>query len=146
MSELPFRYRLRVRFGECDAQKVVFNARYGDYVDLAVLEFLRALGLKDRLIHGDLDYQLVKQTTEWRAPAHFDEVLEARVQVLGLGTTSFTVEVAFHRAEASAACARSETVYVMQRAGALGKTPIPPEVRALLAQGAPGRVTDHSGG
>lgn len=31
----PFRYYLRVRYGECDAQKVVFNARYGDYVDLA---------------------------------------------------------------------------------------------------------------
>ncbi|MFP5307388.1 MAG: acyl-CoA thioesterase, partial [Gammaproteobacteria bacterium] len=24
-----FRYYLRVRYGECDAQKVVFNARYG---------------------------------------------------------------------------------------------------------------------
>ena len=38
----PFRYYLRVRYQECDAQHVVFNARYGDYVDLACFEFLRA--------------------------------------------------------------------------------------------------------
>jgi acyl-CoA thioesterase FadM len=39
----PFRYLLRVRYGECDAQKIVYNARYGDYVDLAATEFLRAI-------------------------------------------------------------------------------------------------------
>ena len=41
---LPFRFYFRVRYAECDAQKVVFNARYGDYVDLGFTEFLRALG------------------------------------------------------------------------------------------------------
>lgn len=41
---MAFRYYLRVRYDECDAQKVVFNARYGAYVDLAVGEFYRAFG------------------------------------------------------------------------------------------------------
>src|SRR5262245_38413749 len=36
---IPFRFLLRVRYGEVDAQKVVFNARWGDYVDLAVTEY-----------------------------------------------------------------------------------------------------------
>ena len=40
---LPFRFRFRVRYGECDAQGVVFNARYGDYVDIAVNEYIRTL-------------------------------------------------------------------------------------------------------
>ena len=40
----PFRYYLRVRYQDCDAQHVVFNARYGDYIDLACFEFLRAVG------------------------------------------------------------------------------------------------------
>ena len=31
---LPFRYYLRVRYIECDAQKVVFNSRYSEYVDV----------------------------------------------------------------------------------------------------------------
>src|SRR3979490_1096372 len=40
----PFRYYLRVRYIECDAQKVVFNSRYGEYVDVSINEFLRAIG------------------------------------------------------------------------------------------------------
>ena len=66
-SDQPFRYLLRVRYDECDAQKVVFNARYGTYIDLAVTEFVRAMGLGDVLVNGSLDYQLVKQTIEWKA-------------------------------------------------------------------------------
>jgi acyl-CoA thioester hydrolase len=75
----PFRYYLRVRYGECDAQKVVFNARYGDYVDLASGEFFRALGYGEELASGELDFQLVRQTFEWKAPARFDQVLEIAV-------------------------------------------------------------------
>jgi hypothetical protein len=74
-----FRYYLRVRYGECDAQKVVFNARYAEYVDLATTEFLRALGYGEQLFSGELDFQLVKQTIEWKAPARFDQVLEVSV-------------------------------------------------------------------
>ena len=71
-----FHYYLRVRYGECDAQKVVFNARYAEYIDLATTEFLRALGYGEQLFSGELDFQLVKQTIEWKAPARFDQVLE----------------------------------------------------------------------
>ena len=42
---LPFRYYLRVRYIECDAQKVVFNSRYSEYVDVSINEFLRAIGV-----------------------------------------------------------------------------------------------------
>ena len=41
-SPKPFRYFVRVRYQDCDSQHVVFNARYGDYIDLAVTEFLAA--------------------------------------------------------------------------------------------------------
>ncbi|MEQ9510770.1 MAG: hotdog domain-containing protein, partial [Alloalcanivorax xenomutans] len=76
MSE-PFRYRLRVRYSECDAQHVVFNARYGDYVDLAMTEFMRALGRDyGALLARGLDNQVVKLTLEWKASARFDDVLE----------------------------------------------------------------------
>ena len=64
-----FRYYLRVRYGECDAQRVVFNSRYSEYVDIATSEFLRALGFGEAFICGDLDFQLVKQTIEWKAAA-----------------------------------------------------------------------------
>jgi hypothetical protein len=44
-APIPFRYYLRVRYIECDAQKVVFNSRYSEYVDVGINEFLRAAGV-----------------------------------------------------------------------------------------------------
>lgn len=137
-----FRYYLRVRYGECDAQKVVFNARYGDYVDLATTEFLRALGYGAQLIDGRLDYQLVRQTLEWRAPARFDDVLEMQVRCTHVGTTSFVLETEFRIAGHHALCARAETVYVL--IDAQGKTPVPAQLRDDLLRGCTA-ITDHAG-
>jgi acyl-CoA thioester hydrolase len=139
-----FIYRLRVRYSECDAQKVVFNARYGQYVDLAILEFLRTLDLAEQLIHGPLDFQLVKQTVEWKAPARFDQVLDIGVRTLTLGTTSFTLNCDFRIAGATALIATVQTIYVLVDAQTLTKTPLPADVRTNLGRGAPGMIVDHS--
>jgi acyl-CoA thioester hydrolase len=141
---MSFRYYLRVRYGECDPQKVVFNARYGDYVDLAVTEFFRALGYGDALISGELDYQLVRQTLEWKAPARFDEVVEATVQTRKLGTTSLTLGVEFRIAGRPAIIATAETVYVLVDAHHLTKKPLPDALRAALERGSDA-VADHAG-
>lgn len=140
----PFRYYLRVRYGECDAQKVVFNARYADYVDLATLEFLRALGYGAALINGALDYQLVKQTIEWKSSARFDEVLALSVSAKSLGNTSFTLATEFCIAGRDALVAAAETVYVLVDARTLMKTPLPADFRAALEKGVPGGITDHA--
>jgi acyl-CoA thioester hydrolase len=141
----PFRYYLRVRYGECDAQKVVFNARYGDYVDVAGVEFFRAIGFLDVMITGPLDYQVVKQTLEWKASARFDQVLEVSVFAKHMGNTSFTLASEFRIAGDAAIVATVETVYVLVDAKTLAKTPLPPELRAALERGAPGAVIDHAG-
>lgn len=141
----PFTYYLRVRYGECDAQKVVFNSRYGEYVDVAVNEFFRALGYGEALINGDLDFQLVKQTTEWKAPARFDQVLALSVTAAQLGHTSFTLRTEFRAAGDDRVIAAADTVYVLVDAKTLTKTPLPDTLRAAFAEGAKGRVTDHSG-
>ncbi len=39
--EDDFTHLLRVRYSECDAQKVVFNAKFVEYIDVAVTEFMR---------------------------------------------------------------------------------------------------------
>lgn len=140
-----FRYYVRVRYGECDAQKVVFNARYADYVDLSTTEFLRALGFGEALISGTFDYQLVKLTIEWKAPARFDQVLELTCYSKHLGNTSFTVATEFRIAGREAVLAVAETVYVLVEAHTLRKKPLPADLRAALQAGAPGAITDHAG-
>ena len=141
----PFTYYLRVRYGEWDAQRVVFNPRYGDYADVAVIEFLRALGYGDQLLSGGLDFQLVKQTTEWRGPARFDQVLAASVFASRIGTTSFTFTTEFRIAGDDRVICTVETVYVMVDTHTLAKKPIPDEVRTTFERGAPGVVADHAG-
>lgn len=142
-----FRYYLRVRYGECDAQKVVFNARYGDYVDLATNEFMRAFGYGEQLMNGDLDFQLVKQTFEWKAPARFDQVLEVSVSAKHIGNTSFTLATEFRIAGQNndRPIVTAETVYVLVAPHTLNKTPVPPELRAAMESGALGKVIDHAG-
>lgn len=142
----PFRYYLRVRYGECDAQKVVFNTRYAEYVDVALNEFLRAVGFDtNRLLAFALDFQLVKQTIEWKAPARFDDVLEIAVEPTCLGTTSFTCRATFRVADIDRIVATIETVYVLVEAATLTKTPLPAAFREAVETGAAGVVIDHAG-
>jgi acyl-CoA thioester hydrolase len=141
---MPFRYYLRVRYVECDAQKVVFNSRYAEYVDVAMNEYLRAIGILDQFFTGDLDFQLVKQTVEWKGPARYDQVLELSMQTMRLGTTSFTVSVEFRIAGDDRIIVTVETVYVLMDASTLTKRPIPDAIRSALTDGAPGRTIDHA--
>jgi acyl-CoA thioester hydrolase len=140
----PFRYYLRVRYGECDAQRVVFNPRWADYVDIGSTEFFRALGFGEALASGALDYQLVKLTIEWKAPARFDQVIELSIYSTHLGNTSFTVVTEFRIADVEQVICRAETVYVNVDPKTLTKLPLSPQVRAALESGAPGMVVDHA--
>ena len=142
----PFRLLLRVRYGECDAQQVVFNARYGDYVDVAATEFYRAVfGSYQALLEQGLDSQVVRMVTDWRAPARFDDVLQLEVRTLRLGTSSFTLEVDIRRQADQAAIARAEVTYVMVDARAFTKVAIPEAIRALLERGAAGVTVNQAG-
>ena len=140
----PFRYYIRVRYGECDAQKVVFNPRYADYVDVGSTEFFRALGFGEALASGALDYQLVKLTLEWKAPARFDQVLELSIYSKHLGNTSFTVITEFRIAGHPQIICTAETVYVNVDSKTLTKLPLPGQVRAAIETGAPDKIVDHA--
>jgi acyl-CoA thioester hydrolase len=139
-----FRYYLRVRYIECDAQKVVFNSRYGEYVDVAINEFLRAIGVLPEFLDGHLDFQLVKQTVEWRAPARFDQVLELSIAAIRLGITSFTIGTTFRIAGDDRVIVTVETVYVLVDGRTLTKLRLPDALRSALETGAAGRATDHA--
>src|SRR5437762_10605714 len=141
---MPFRYYLRVRYAECDAQKVVFNSRYAEYVDVGINEFLRAAGVHAQFVDGPIDFQLVKQTIEWNGPARFDQVLELAIVPVRLGRTSFTFRTDVRIAGAAEPIVTVETVYVLVDAKSLAKMEIPDAIRSALSEGAAGRATDHA--
>ena len=142
----PFRYFLRVRFQECDAQRVVFNSRYSDYADLTSVEFLRAaLPAPTDWLDGTFEFQSVRQVIEWRSPARLDDVLEISALVSRIGTTSFTLSTEMRRAGEEGVLATTDTTYVHVDHKTFTKLPIPAEMRAALEAGARGRFTDHAG-
>lgn len=140
-----FHYYLRVRYGECDAQKIVFNSRYSDYADIVGLEFLRAAGLGEAVTTGGLDYQVVKQTLEWKSSARFDQVLDISVRANHLGKTSFSLLAEMRITGEEPVVATVETVYVLVAAHTLAKMPLPADFRAALEKGAAGKTVDHAG-
>lgn len=139
-----FRYYLRVRYYECDGQRVVCHANYANYAGVAITEFLRALTGWD-LLHGDLDFMVVSQSMRWRAPARFDDVLEVSVAVKELGASSVTMVTDFRIAGNETVIASAETVRVLVDAKTLQKIEIPAELRVALEKGAPGTMVDHAG-
>jgi acyl-CoA thioester hydrolase len=136
---MTFCLRLRVRYAECDGQGIVFNARWGDYVDVAVGEYARAVfgGVAE-----SLDWKLVKQTIEWRASARYDDVLDIRVATVRIGTTSFILETRFSRGDTH--LARAETVYVVVDQATGTKRPVPDGARIALERGSD-RTVDQAG-
>ena len=146
MTTMPFRYYLRVRYQDCDAQHVVFNSRYSEYADLVSFEFMRAaLPRPTDGFDGTFELQTVRQVIEWRSPARFDDVLEMTAWVSRIGTTSLTLSTEMRRAGEAAVLATSETVYVHVDPKTFTKRPIAPEMRAALEAGARGKTTDHAG-
>jgi len=145
MTAPPFRFLLRVRYQECDAQKIVFNARWAEYIDLASAEYTRALfGSVDPDVSG-IDWRLVRQTIEWKASGHYDDVLEARVRTVRVGTTSFTLVTEFVRWPDDAILVTAETVYVATHPITGAKQPVSDDHRRKFEAGAPGVVIDHAG-
>jgi acyl-CoA thioester hydrolase len=94
---------------------------------------------------GDFDYQVVKQTTEWRAPLRFDQVVEITVHTKHIGSTSFTLLAEFRVADTEQITTSIETVYVNVEPKQLTKTPISETLRHALTRGAPDAYVDHAG-
>lgn len=141
-----FTYLLRVRYSECDAQKVVFNGRYSDYVDIAVGEFMREIwGDYNDLLAAGFDNQVVSYLINWQGPAHFDEVLACEVSAKHIGNSSFSFQVDFKNHHSHAAVAQAEIVYVMVNADTHEKMNIPEHMKNQLKDGAKDKIINHAG-
>ena len=96
----PFVHRMRVRYGECDAQGVLFNANYLAYIDHTITEMWRAAyGSYDAMLERGLDIVVAETNLRFRSPARFDDEVEIRALVDTLGTTSVTTSYRFLRGD-----------------------------------------------
>jgi acyl-CoA thioester hydrolase len=90
----PLTHRLRVRYGECDPQGVVFNAHFLAYFDIGVTELFRAafdtLGGYQAIAERGLDFVVAEAGLRYHRPAHFDDELTLEIAITRLGMTSMT--------------------------------------------------------
>jgi acyl-CoA thioester hydrolase len=135
MRDRPFVHRHRVRFHECDPQGRVFNARFLEYFDTAMVERLRA-GLGSYLALGEegYDYVVAEAQIRYLAPAHVDEMLEIEVQLIRPSRSS--IQAHFRTSVAERAIATCEIRYVCLERGSGRTVEWPASVRALVPSGA----------
>ena len=125
---MPYRHPVRIRYGECDMQKVVFNANYLAYIDDATDTWMRqVLGPFEET---GFDFMVKKITLEWQSAARFGEVLDLDVLVTRWGSASFDVGVVGTVGDRPVVTAT--LVYVSMVPGELRTRPVPPRVRAAL--------------
>lgn len=90
----PLAHRLRVRYGECDPQGVVFNAHFLAYFDIGMTELFRAafgpLGGYQAIADRGLELVVAEAGLRYHRPAHFDDELTLEIAITRLGTTSMT--------------------------------------------------------
>jgi acyl-CoA thioester hydrolase len=123
---MEYRQRIRVRYGECDIQGIVFNANYLVYVDDVVEQWLES-GLDGVAF----DYMVKKVLVEWDAPARRSDLIDLTATVTRWGRTSFDITVRGEVAGRSIFTAVLTGISVTP--GTHKPTPVPEEVRAKLA-------------
>jgi acyl-CoA thioester hydrolase len=123
----------RVRYHETDAQHIVFNARYLEWVDVAMAEFFRRGGWDYRaLIDAGCDPSLVSAKLEFKRPAVFDDELDVFVRPLHVGRSSFTLDFDIYRASDGEHLAVAEIVYVNVDVATQRSRPLPDPIRSRL--------------
>src|SRR4051812_22824865 len=90
-----FRHRLRVRYGECDPQGVVFNANYLAYFDVILTEFWReAIGDYNAMIaEHAADMVAAESRIGFKSPAASDDELDFELRAARLGTPALPCHI-----------------------------------------------------
>jgi len=128
----PYVHHLRVRYGECDPQGIVFNANYLLYFDVAFTELWRAaVGPWLEMTERGVDAVVAEANLNFHAPARFDDELALRAQIVRLGRTAITTEIDVLREHEL--LVRGRLRHVCVATDTWRKTPLPSWIREGLA-------------
>lgn len=140
LADFRFHHRLRVRWSEVDAQQVVFNGHYLNYLDVASSDYWRAVGLPypDAFKHAGGDIFVRRNTLEYHAPARLDDWLDIGIRCERIGNSSLTLQWA-------AWCqgrliVTGEVVYVHTNLATGRSSPVPASLREQLDAWEQGRA------
>lgn len=129
----PFVHRMRVRYAECDAQGVVFNAHYLAYIDHSITEMWReAYGGYEEMLQRGVDVVVAEARLQFLEGARFDQEVDVEMLVTHMGTTSMRSHHRLLRVPDGAVLMEADTRHVWIDRDTKGKAPIPDWGRAGL--------------
>jgi len=126
---------LRVRWAEVDMQKIVFNGHYLTYIDTAIAEYWREIGLpypQGYVERYANDVYLRKATVEYLSSARYDDLLTVCCRVARLGRSSMSFRFEIYRQAEDAALVTAELVYVNADPASMQPAPLPEELRERI--------------
>lgn len=130
--DFAFYHQHRVRWSECDPQWVVFNGHYLTFFDVAITEYIRAVGLPNVMMQQRSGAQFFarKATIEYQSPAKYDDMLDIGVRMAYLGRSSLRFVIEVYNDQSLLTTGELVYVYVDTALGA--SVALPPEQRAAI--------------
>ena len=128
----PFVHQLRVRYHECDAQGIVFNAHHFAFFDITLTELWReAFGSYDAMVESGTDVVVADAQATFHASPRFDDLLDIEMTIEKLGNTSMVTR--FEEKRDGTLLVTGRMVHVFVTPGPNTKQQIPDDVRARLS-------------
>lgn len=129
-----FSTQLRVRYAEIDGQKIVFNSRYLEYVDVATTEYWEWTGIDAALGEAwrTTEFNVRRAELDYLRPFRLGDRIDAHVRLERLGGTSMTHRFALAHAETGAVHCEITVVSVCVDLEAGRPVPIEGGLRAFL--------------
>jgi acyl-CoA thioester hydrolase len=129
----PFVHRLRVRYHECDAQGIVFNAHHFAFFDITLTELWReAFGSYDAMVDSGTDVVVADAQATFHASPRFDDLLDIEMTIEQLGNTSMVTR--FEEKRDGDLLVTGRMVHVFVTPGPNTKQQIPDDVRERLSR------------
>jgi acyl-CoA thioester hydrolase len=125
--------RLRARFAETDAMRVVHHTEYFVWFEVARTELLRTVGLPyTEIQRRGFHTPLVEAFANYRAPARYDDEVEVRIWAGKMGRSSIRLEYEVTKLPDKEVLCTGHTVHVL--IGGDGKPKrIPDDLRERLS-------------
>lgn len=124
--------RMRVRWAEIDAQKIVFNGHYLMYLDTTMGEYWRALAFPymDAVHTLDGDMYVKKASLEYHASAVCDELIDVGMKCARIGTSSMQFLGGIFRGDQL--LVGGELIYVFADPATQKSKPVPQRLRDMF--------------
>ena len=124
--------RIRVRWAEIDAQKIVFNGHYLMYLDTTMGEYWRALAFPymDAVHTLEGDMYVKKAPLEYHSPAVCDELIDVGMKCTDIGTSSMQFLGGIFRGDQL--LVGGELIYVFADPATQKSKPVPQRLRDMF--------------